>query len=135
MTSTKRTVNPAIESRQGRMNICEPIPIRKPPTKAPAKRKICFWRDAPIVESPVSRHVVTAVLIPGGRRLLGEVERTAGEAGVVVLRLETNRALSEAIALYERSGYAEVKASTPSPTPHHWFEKTLGKKTQTGRVQ
>src|SRR5262249_49850719 len=31
-----------------------------------------------------------------GRRLLGELERTAGEAGVVVLRLETNRALSEA---------------------------------------
>src|SRR5215469_14580291 len=40
-----------------------------------------------------------------GRRLLGELERTAGEAGVVVLRLETNRALSEAIALYKRSGY------------------------------
>ena len=34
-----------------------------------------------------------------GRRLLGELERTAREAGVVVLRLETNRALSEAIAL------------------------------------
>jgi len=45
-----------------------------------------------------------------GRRLLGELERTAGEAGVVVLRLETNRAVSEAIALYKRSGYAEVKA-------------------------
>jgi GNAT superfamily N-acetyltransferase len=66
-----------------------------------------------------------------GRRLLGELERTAGEAGVVVLRLETNRAVSEAIALYKRSGYAEVKAFNAD----HWFEKTLGKKTQTGRVQ
>jgi DNA-binding MarR family transcriptional regulator/GNAT superfamily N-acetyltransferase len=66
-----------------------------------------------------------------GRRLL---ERTAGEAGVVVLRLETNRALSEAIALYKRSGYAEVKAFNAEPYAHHWFEKTLGKKTQTGRV-
>jgi GNAT superfamily N-acetyltransferase len=70
-----------------------------------------------------------------GRRLLGELERTAGEAGVVVLRLETNRALSEAIALYKRSGYVEVKAFNAEPYAHHWFEKTLGKKTQTGRVQ
>jgi ribosomal protein S18 acetylase RimI-like enzyme len=70
-----------------------------------------------------------------GRRLLGELERTAGEAGVVVLRLETNRALSEAIALYKRSGYAEVKAFNAEPYAHHWFEKTLGKKTQTRRVQ
>ena len=70
-----------------------------------------------------------------GRRLLGELERTAGEAGVVVLRLETNRALSEAIALYKRSGYVEVKAFNAEPYAHHWFEKTLGKKTQSGRVQ
>jgi GNAT superfamily N-acetyltransferase len=34
------------------------------------------------------------------RWLLGELERTAREAGAVFLRLETNRALSEAIALY-----------------------------------
>jgi hypothetical protein len=70
-----------------------------------------------------------------GRRLLGELERTAGEAGVVVLRLETNRALSEVIALYKRSGYVEVKAFNAEPYAHHWFEKTLRKKTQTGRVQ
>ena len=35
-----------------------------------------------------------------GRRLLQELERLAREAGVEVLRLETNRALDEAIALY-----------------------------------
>src|SRR5713226_2279960 len=28
------------------MNICEPIPIRKPPTKAPAKRKILVYMNA-----------------------------------------------------------------------------------------
>ena len=60
-----------------------------------------------------------------GRRLLGELERTAGEAGVVVLRLETNRALSEAIALYKGSGYVEVKAFNAEPYAHHWLEKTL----------
>jgi GNAT superfamily N-acetyltransferase len=70
-----------------------------------------------------------------GRRLLGELERTAGEAGVVVLWLEANRALSEAIALYKRSGYVEVKAFSAEPCARHWFEKTLGKKTQTGGVQ
>jgi len=69
------------------------------------------------------------------RRLLGELERTAREAGAVVLRLETNRALSEAIALYKRSGYVEVKAFNAEPYAHHWFEKTLGKKTQSGKVQ
>jgi GNAT superfamily N-acetyltransferase len=70
-----------------------------------------------------------------GRRLLVELERTAREAGAVVLRLETNRALSEAIALYKRSGYVEVKPFNNEPYAHHWFEKTLGKKTQSGRVQ
>ncbi len=47
------------------MNTCEPIPIRKPPIRAPAIRRIPFCREEPIVESPVSRHVVTAVLMPG----------------------------------------------------------------------
>ena len=71
-----------------------------------------------------------------GRRLLGELERTAGEAGVVVLRLETTRALSEAIALYKRSGYVEVKAFNAEPYAHTiGSKKRLGKKTQTGRVQ
>ena len=58
-----------------------------------------------------------------------------GFAGAVVLRLETNRALSEAIALYKRSGYVEVKPFNAEPYAHHWFEKMLGKKTQNGRVQ
>jgi hypothetical protein len=42
---------------------------------------------------------------------------------------------SEAIALYKRSGYVEVKAFNAEPYAHHWFEKTLGKKTQSGKVQ
>jgi len=39
------------------------------------------------------------------------------------------------LALYKRSGYVEVKAFNAEPYAHHWFEKTLGKKTQSGRVQ
>ena len=60
-----------------------------------------------------------------GRRLLEELERHAREAGVAVLRLETNRALREAIALYERSGYVEVAAFNDEPYADHWFEKRL----------
>jgi DNA-binding MarR family transcriptional regulator/ribosomal protein S18 acetylase RimI-like enzyme len=60
-----------------------------------------------------------------GRRLLHELERHAREAGVAVLRLETNRALREAIELYRRSGYVEVEAFNDEPYAHHWFEKRL----------
>ncbi len=61
-----------------------------------------------------------------GRRLLAELERHASKAGVRVVRLETNRALKEAIALYTRSGYVEVDAFSSEPYADHWFEKRLG---------
>jgi len=62
-----------------------------------------------------------------GRRLLQELERHAREAGAAVLRLETNHALTEAIALYRRSGYLEVDAFNDEPYAHHWFEKRLSR--------
>src|SRR5205814_4570361 len=40
-----------------------------------------------------------------GRRLLRALEGQARAAGVDVVRLETNQALHEAIALYRREGY------------------------------
>jgi GNAT superfamily N-acetyltransferase/DNA-binding MarR family transcriptional regulator len=60
-----------------------------------------------------------------GRRLLGELERFAREAGAPAIRLETNRALREAVVLYQRSGYVEVAAFNDEPYAHHWFEKRL----------
>ena len=60
-----------------------------------------------------------------GRRLLDELERYARAAGVTVLRLETNRTLSEAIALYRTSGYREADAFNDEPYAHYWFEKRL----------
>ena len=60
-----------------------------------------------------------------GRRLLQELERLAREAGVEVLRLETNRSLGEAIALYRSGGFLEVAAFNDEPYAHHWFEKRL----------
>ena len=43
---------------------------------------------------------------------------------MTALRLETNRALTEAIGLYRAAGYREVAAFSPEPYAHHWFEKT-----------
>jgi ribosomal protein S18 acetylase RimI-like enzyme len=60
-----------------------------------------------------------------GRRMLHELEQYARSAGVTVVRLETNRTLTEAIALYRRSGYVEVAAFNDEPYAHHWFEKRL----------
>jgi DNA-binding MarR family transcriptional regulator/GNAT superfamily N-acetyltransferase len=60
-----------------------------------------------------------------GRRLLHELERLAGEHGVRTLRLETNRNLTEAIALYRSAGYVEVAPFNDEPYAHHWFEKKL----------
>jgi DNA-binding MarR family transcriptional regulator/GNAT superfamily N-acetyltransferase len=60
-----------------------------------------------------------------GRRLLGELERVARDAGASAIQLETNRALTEAIALYRRSGYVEVAAFNDEAYAHHWFEKRL----------
>jgi DNA-binding MarR family transcriptional regulator/GNAT superfamily N-acetyltransferase len=60
-----------------------------------------------------------------GRRLLAELEARAAERGSRVVRMETNRALTEAIALYRSAGYAEVPAFNDEPFAHHWFEKRL----------
>ena len=60
-----------------------------------------------------------------GRRLLGELERAARRRGVAALRLETNRALGEAIGLYRSAGYAEMEAFNDERYAHHWFEKHL----------
>jgi DNA-binding MarR family transcriptional regulator/GNAT superfamily N-acetyltransferase len=60
-----------------------------------------------------------------GRRLLTELERHAAAAGATIVRLETNRALVEAIALYRSSGYVEVPAFNDEVYGDHWFEKRL----------
>ena len=60
-----------------------------------------------------------------GRRLLSELESLAAAHGETAIRLETNRALVEAISLYRSSGYVEVPPFNTEPYAHHWFEKTL----------
>jgi GNAT superfamily N-acetyltransferase len=59
------------------------------------------------------------------RRVLRWLEAKAREAGLTRLRLETNRALNEAQALYRAEGYQEVAPFNAEPYAHHWFEKRL----------
>jgi DNA-binding MarR family transcriptional regulator/GNAT superfamily N-acetyltransferase len=60
-----------------------------------------------------------------GRRLLGELEQRAAEHGASTVRLETNKTLVEAIAMYRSAGYYEVAAFNDEPYAHHWFEKRV----------
>ena len=60
-----------------------------------------------------------------GRRMLLSLESSSRDLGFKTLRLETNRALREAIDLYRSSGYKEVKPFNDEPYAHHWFEKRL----------
>jgi DNA-binding MarR family transcriptional regulator/GNAT superfamily N-acetyltransferase len=59
------------------------------------------------------------------RRILETLEAKARELGLATLRLETNKALHEAQALYRGSGYQEVERFNDEPYAHHWFEKQL----------
>lgn len=61
-----------------------------------------------------------------GRRLLATLESHAAHHGIRTVRLETNRALIEAIALYRRAGYVEVAPFNDEPHGDHWFEKEIG---------
>jgi DNA-binding MarR family transcriptional regulator/N-acetylglutamate synthase-like GNAT family acetyltransferase len=60
-----------------------------------------------------------------GRRLLQELENFARRSGAKKVRLDTHRSLTEAIALYRRSGYREVKAFSDERYADYWFEKRL----------
>ncbi len=59
------------------------------------------------------------------RRVLHMLEAEAKRFGLTTLRLETNRTLTEAQALYRREGYREVAAFNNEPYAHHWFQKRL----------
>lgn len=60
-----------------------------------------------------------------GKRILTELERQATAHGAHAIRLDTNRALTEAIAMYRSAGYDEVAAFNHEKYAHHWFEKRL----------
>lgn len=59
------------------------------------------------------------------RRMLWKLEAAALEMGLATLRLDTNKTLTEAHALYRKEGYREVERFNDNPYAHLWFEKRL----------
>jgi DNA-binding MarR family transcriptional regulator/GNAT superfamily N-acetyltransferase len=59
------------------------------------------------------------------RKMLRALEGLAREAGLEMLRLDTNKALVEARALYRAEGYREVPRFNDNPYAHHWFAKEV----------
>ncbi len=60
-----------------------------------------------------------------GRRLLHALEREARGLGAARIQLDTNKALTEAIALYRSAGYRRVRPFNAERYATHWFEKRL----------
>lgn len=58
-------------------------------------------------------------------RIMQRLEGLAKERGFAQLRLDTNRSLVEAQALYRKLGYREIGRYNDNPYAHYWFEKTL----------
>ncbi|MBO0903122.1 GNAT family N-acetyltransferase [Jiella sp. MQZ13P-4] len=59
------------------------------------------------------------------KRLMARVEAIARELGIAVLRLDTNKALPEAIAMYRNAGWREIERFNDDPYPDFFFEKRL----------
>jgi GNAT superfamily N-acetyltransferase len=57
------------------------------------------------------------------RRILHRLEDEARAMGFDVLRLDTNKVLTEAHALYRKEGFREIARFNDNPYAHHWFEK------------
>jgi GNAT superfamily N-acetyltransferase/uncharacterized damage-inducible protein DinB len=60
-----------------------------------------------------------------GTRLLQALEAQAAAMGFARVVLDTNGALTEAIAMYERSGYERIERYNDNPYAQHWFAKSL----------
>jgi GNAT superfamily N-acetyltransferase len=60
-----------------------------------------------------------------GPRILAALEEQAARLGQHTLRLDTNRSLDEAKAMYRANGYAEIARYNDNPYANHWFEKRL----------
>jgi DNA-binding MarR family transcriptional regulator len=58
-------------------------------------------------------------------RLLAALEGEASARGLELVRLDTNRALDEAKAMYAGAGYVEIDRYNDNPYANHWFEKRI----------
>ena len=58
-------------------------------------------------------------------KIMDRVEAIARELASPLLRLDTNKALPEAIAMYRKSGWTEIERFNDDPYPDFFFEKRL----------
>jgi len=58
-------------------------------------------------------------------RMMDSLEQLARDVGFRTVRLDTNRTLTEAQAMYRKRGYRTIEPYNDNPYAHHWFEKTL----------
>lgn len=61
-----------------------------------------------------------------GGRILDALETQALRLGHRIVRLDTNRVLLDAQAMYRKRGYREVAPFNDNPCAHLWFEKEIG---------
>jgi GNAT superfamily N-acetyltransferase len=59
------------------------------------------------------------------KRLMTEIEARARGLGIAKLRLDTNSALPEAVALYQNTGWTQIDRFNDDPYPDWFFEKHL----------
>lgn len=59
------------------------------------------------------------------KRLMAQIETRARALGIATLRLDTNSALPEAVALYRGTGWTEIARFNDDPYPDHFFEKRI----------
>ena len=97
---------------------------------------VAYLRDRPVGCGGLKRHDDYAELkrmwvdptargLGVGRRLLVHFEGIARLEEIATLRLDTNAALAEAIAMYRSAGYADIPRYTADPFATNWFEKSL----------
>jgi GNAT superfamily N-acetyltransferase len=60
-----------------------------------------------------------------GRRLVEAAENAACQLSIKTLRLDTNRALPEALRLYRSTGWSEIDRFNDDPYPDLFFEKHI----------
>ena len=107
---------------------------RLPPERALAER---FSVNRVTLRSALARVAATGLLdgltatthwlaAPAlARRLMDQAETGARALGLTTLRLDTNRALPEAIAMYHRLGWTEIDRFNDDPYAQVFFEKRL----------
>ena len=60
-----------------------------------------------------------------GRSLLSTLESHGARLGYDMIRLDTHSALTDAISMYQSSGYRSIERYNDNPFAKHWFEKAL----------